>query len=128
MNQLILIAAWGWISIGLICGAIIGLKFYQAEWMGGYASWPRRMMRLGHIAFIGTSLLLIGLVASSHAIGMGELSPVTGIFGMVGAFSMPVVCYLSAYQMSFRHLFPIPVVGLIVAAISFLIDAIRFVA
>jgi hypothetical protein len=39
---------------------------------------------------------------------------------LVGAATMPAVCYLSAFRQGFRHLFPIPVLSLIVGAGLFL--------
>ena len=52
--------AWVWIICGLISGTAIGLCFHQQDWLGGYTSWRRRMVRLGHISFLGTGLLNLG--------------------------------------------------------------------
>ena len=51
MEVLNFYAAWLGILLGFIAGAVLGLFFHKENWLGGYASWPRRMARLGHISF-----------------------------------------------------------------------------
>ncbi len=66
-----LIAGWTSMIAGAVSGAAIGLFFHREEWMGGYASLRRRMIRLGHIAFFGLagrSLRLALLVAFEQRI------------------------------------------------------------
>jgi hypothetical protein len=45
----------GWIAMlsGAAAGAALGLFFGRDDWAGGYASFRRRMLRLGHISFFG---------------------------------------------------------------------------
>ena len=125
MNELLICFAWIWIVVGLLSGTLIGLKFYQAEWLGGYASWRRRMIRLGHIAFLGTSLLCLALVFSASQLGMEAVPPTAGYGMLVGAIAMPTVCMLSAYRQSFRHWFAVPVIGLMTGAIHFAFAAVN---
>ena len=54
----------GWISlmVGIATGLVMGLwsfdgPFAVPAWLGGYADTPRRLARLGHIAFIGLGIL-----------------------------------------------------------------------
>ena len=49
-----LVIAWVAILVGLLSGTVIGQFFHREEWLGGYHSWRRRMVRLGHVAFLGT--------------------------------------------------------------------------
>jgi hypothetical protein len=56
--------AWIAILVGLISGTVLGVFFHDERWMGGYASWRRRMVRLGHIAFLGTGLLNLAFALS----------------------------------------------------------------
>jgi hypothetical protein len=51
-------AAWGGFLLGCVAGAITGLFFHNSDWLGGYASWQRRMIRLAHIGFINLSFAL----------------------------------------------------------------------
>src|SRR5258705_2480794 len=50
-------AAWIGVLLGFISGAVQGLFFHQQQWLGGYGSWTRRMMRLGHISFFGIAFI-----------------------------------------------------------------------
>ena len=49
----------GWIMIllGLFAGAVVGMFFHDDQWLGGYGSWRRRMLRLTHISLLGTGAL-----------------------------------------------------------------------
>ena len=122
MEKFILIFAWSWIAIGLTSGTIIGLKFANPDWLGGYGSWQRRMIRLGHIAFLGTALLNIAMVLTAIQIELSPVPKVAAILLLIGAISMPTVCFLSAWHKPLRHLFFIPVIGLLGGAIDFVVQ------
>jgi len=99
----------------------MGLRFYDPQWLGGYASWPRRMLRLGHVSMVALPMLnfaSVFSVAHFHLEGSG----LKGLLGLLlfGQVSMPLVCLLSAYKPRFRHLFPVPVASLTAAAVGFL--------
>jgi len=101
----------GWIGMaaGVLSGAVIGLFFHREKWLGGYSSFTRRMLRLGHIAFFGIGFLNILL-----AFTIQEANPAPWIVlgaGALGAANllMPLVCFLSAWKKRFRHLFFVPV-------------------
>lgn len=46
-----IVAAWMAFLFGAPAGAVTGLLFHDEAWLGGYDSWRRRLMRLGHVAF-----------------------------------------------------------------------------
>jgi hypothetical protein len=104
---------WVWITIGLVSGATIGVFFHDPNWLGGFDAWPRRMVRLGHIAFLGTGLLNIAFAATAASRVNGSPWPLAGWLFVLGAVAMPTICFLSAWRDSFRFLFFIPVVSLI---------------
>ena len=106
--------AWSWVLCGLISGTALGLFFHSPDWLGGYASWRRRMVRLGHISFLGTGLLNLGYGLCLVALPISPLHLASAAF-IVGAVTMPLVCFLSAWTDRFRHLFFIPVVSLLLA-------------
>lgn len=114
--------AWIWILAGLVSGAVIGVFFHQENWLGGYAAWRRRMVRLGHISFLGTGLLNLVFALSAAALSIDPVPPVASMAFLIGAVTMPLVCFLSAWRASFRQLFFIPVVSLILAVGDFLIE------
>ena len=120
--ELHLLTGWIGMAIGVIAGAVIGLRFHDDNWAGGYASWPRRMMRLGHISLFGIGFinLMFGLtlravtVSATHA-GIASLG------FLIAMISMPLCCFLSAWKKPFRNLFPIPVLGVLIGIISLLL-------
>lgn len=115
-----LIAAWVGFLAGALCGATLGLFFHDEDWLGGYGSWRRRMLRLGHIAWFGLGLINIAYVASLRALAIAAPNPWPGPLFIVALFTMPAVCYLAAWRKPLRHLFPIPVICTIAAATIFL--------
>lgn len=121
MEKINLIAAWVGIFSGLITGAIIGLFFHAPDWLGGYASWERRMLRLGHIACFGTAFINLAFALTVSHMGLQDASPHVSRLLILGAVTMPLVCFLSAYKKGFRHLFFIPVLSLTVGTFLFLI-------
>lgn len=101
---------WWGMLMGVISGAVIGLLFHRKNWLGGYAAHARRFVRLGHISFFG-----IGLINLFYGLSIPQLAvpPEAAMLGaqlLLGALiTMPACCFLTAWNVSARHLFPIPV-------------------
>ncbi len=114
-------AGWWLILAAFVSGAIIGLGFHHEEYLGGYGSFRRRLLRLGHIALAALGMLNVVYGLSPVATGITLRSTLPGLLLICGAIAMPVVCFLSAWQKSFRHLFFVPVVLLLSAVILILI-------
>lgn len=114
----------GWAGMlgGVLTGAAIGLFFEREDWMGGYASFRRRLARLGHIAFFGLGFvnILFGLTTA----GVPEAAWLTLASWalVVGAATMPACCFLSAWKKGFARLFPIPVASVSVGIVTLLIN------
>ena len=106
-------AAWIGIALGFVAGAVIGIFFHDDYWAGGYVSWQRRMIRLGHISFFGLAFINLSFAFSVKIYGIYFGDQIISYLFIIGAISMPVVCFLSAYKKNFRHLFFIPVVSLV---------------
>lgn len=98
----------GWCSFlgGALSGMIVGLRFHRPDWLGGYDSFPRRMVRLGHIAFFGLGLINILFALSVTA--ESRLASGASLLLLVGAATMSLNCFLTAWRESFRRLFFIP--------------------
>ena len=107
----------GWILIltGFAVGAALGLFFHRDGFLGGYTSFPRRMLRLGHIALVALGMLNV-IVALA-----GQESR----WLVAGGWLMPAVCFLTAWRRPCRHLFVLPVTCLAVAAILVLMGGVR---
>ena len=115
MERLNLLAGWIGIAAGFVAGAVAGMLFDREDWLGGYASWRRRMLRLGHIAFFGIGLINLAFALSVPVLPGGDRLKLTGWLLIAGAVGMPLCCYLSAWRKAFRHLFFLPVTSLLVA-------------
>jgi len=115
MERVNLCAGWIAVFVGLLVGAGIGMFFHRDEWLGGYGSWRRRMLRLTHISLVGTGLLNLAFALSLGSPARGRCPPVASVLFVVGAVTMPLVCGLSAWRPAFRHLFFVPVSSLVVA-------------
>jgi len=119
MEKANLFAAWIGILLGFLVGAVQGLFFHSEDWLGGYTSWRRRMLRLGHISFFGIAFVNLSFVVAISYLRIERVYPLCSVLLVVGAIAMPLVCYLSAYKKVFRHLFFIPVASLIIATALF---------
>jgi len=116
-----LVLAWVWILLGFASGALMGLRFHQPDWLGGYASHKRRLYRLGHISFFGLGAvnLLFSLTASFCA--SGTLLQAASMAFVVGAVAMPLACLVFAHNARLHLIFSIPVTALIGGAVLTLI-------
>jgi hypothetical protein len=116
-------AAWVGILLGIVAGAVIGIFFHGEQWLGGYGSWRRRMLRLAHISFFGLAFINLAFFFSVSFLGIKGPTVLPSRLFVVGAATMPAVCYLSAFKKSFRHLFFIPVLSLTAGAVVFIFGA-----
>jgi hypothetical protein len=96
--------------LGCVSGALLGLFFHDEKWLGGYASWRRRMLRLGHISFFGIGLLNLAYALTLNSLGL-QAPPAASLLFLVAAVGMPAVCFLSAVRDEWRLLFFIPVLS-----------------
>ena len=111
----------GWIGmlLGVVSGAVIGLFFHREDWMGGYSSYRRRLTRLGHISFFGLAFVNFCFAFTQSVLPLGAPWNTIAVAGfLTGAAAMPTVCFLSAWRKPFRHLFFIPVGGVLVGIVS----------
>jgi len=117
-----LVFGWAGMLGGVIAGAVIGLFFEREDWMGGYASFRRRLTRLGHIAFFGLGYLNILFALTTR--GQPETSwlVLASWSLLVGAAAMPACCFLSAWKKGFTRLFPIPVVAVATGVVTLLLN------
>lgn len=107
--------AWIGICLGCVAGAIQGLFFHGEAWLGGYNSWPRRMLRLAHISLVAIGFINLAFALTVTVLGISEGVVWPSRLLIFGAITMPLVCYLSAFRDSFRHLFFIPALSVITA-------------
>lgn len=114
--------AVGWFSflLGALSGAWMGLKFHREDWLGGYQSFRRRMVRLGHIAFFGLGLINILFALSAVQFPTSTWTGWASRLLVVGAATMSANCFLTAWRGGFRHLFFIPAGATTIGIVAFL--------
>jgi hypothetical protein len=104
---------WCMIFAAFVTGGIIGIFFRGEHFLGGYTSFRRRIIRLGHIA-----LAALGMINVLFAISVPNTAPharAASIGFIVGGLSMPAVCFLTGWKEQFRYLFVVPVVALVMS-------------
>jgi hypothetical protein len=103
-----LLAGWAGFLAGALTGALMGLCFHREDWLGGYNSFPRRMLRLGHIACFGLGLINILFALTAATLPATPAGRLASLLLVVGMITMPLNCFLTAWRKPFRHLFFIP--------------------
>lgn len=106
---------FGWISVlaSLVMGLVMGVKFQREDWLGGYNAFPRRMVRLAHVALAALGMLNI---LFAQTLARLDLAPAlaqtaSGAF-IAAAVLMPACClYLAARRRHFG-IFALPVLSL----------------
>ena len=121
-----LVIAWLWLLLGFVAGMVLGMFFHGENWLGGYASFRRRMYRLGHISFFGLGALnlLFCLTVQNFSLA-GQLVSVASSAFVVGAIAMPVCCVVKAHFPKAHLIFAVPVVSLIAGGILTLLEVIK---
>ncbi len=105
---------WGWTLAGMLAGAGLGLGFQREDWLGGYASHARRLLRLGHLSFIGLGIVNILFARLPAPLAPdGPAAAVASVALIVGAATMPACCALMAWRRGLQPLFALPVASLL---------------
>ena len=121
-TQVNVVAGWTATLFGVVTGAIVGLFFHQDDWLGGYGSFRRRMLRLGHISMFGLGFMNLLFASSAPALALSSACErVASVSLIAGLITMPICCFLTALRKPFRHLFPIPVGCVFVGVLAILI-------
>jgi hypothetical protein len=116
-----LVLGWIWILLGFASGALMGLRFHQPDWLGGYTSHKRRLYRLGHISFFGLGAVNFLFALTAAFCPDGTLLQVASKAFLVGAFTMPLACLVFAHHKGLHLIFSIPVTALLGGAVLTLI-------
>jgi hypothetical protein len=111
--------AWLWIVLGIGSGCLLGWRFHQESWLGGYGSLRRRLYRLGHISFFGLALLNLVFYFTARELDLGSWLGTIGSWGFaLGAITMPLCCLVMAHWPKWHLLFAVPVSSLATAALA----------
>lgn len=110
---------FGWLMVlaAFVTGALMGLNFHREDFLGGYNSFRRRLVRLGHIALAAIGLMNVVFSLSPWPAAGTWPSQAASLCFVVGGAAMPMVCFLCAWRVRFRHLFAVPVLALMLAVV-----------
>jgi hypothetical protein len=121
-----LVFGWIWILAGFLSGTAIGLGFHRDGWLGGYASHERRMIRLGHVSFLGLGILnILFALGAPRLLAGGGWATAASIALVVGGMTMPLCCALMAWKRALQPLFAVPVASLVLSAAIVVVRAVR---
>ncbi len=115
-----LYAAWTGFLLGSLAGLVPGLFFHREDWLGGYGSWQRRMVRLAHVAYFGIGILNLAFALTARSLEIAHGTALPSALLIIGAITMPAVCYLSAFKMAYRQLFAVPALSVTIGVAVFL--------
>lgn len=114
-------AGWLLVLAAFVTGAVIGLAFHREEFLGGYGSFPRRLVRLGHIALAALGMMNVLFSLSPWPPPAAWSGRAASLCFVAGGAAMPVACFLTAWRPPLRHVFAIPVLSLVLAVVFTLI-------
>ena len=112
------VAGWSLVLLAFLSGAVLGLGWHRDEFLGGYGSFRRRVIRLGHVAFAALGLMNVVFSLSPLPAPGTTAARAASICFVAGGALMPAVCFLTGWRAGWRHLFVLPVLSL-VAAVMF---------
>ena len=125
ITRAMLVTGWSGMLAGVVSGAALGLFFHKENWMGGYASFRRRLARLGHISFFGLGFLNLRLAFTNQLVALPHrVAPVAAGALIGAAVAMPTCCFLTAWRPAFRQLFAVPVVGVFTGIVATLVGVV----
>lgn len=122
VSQMNLVFAWVWMLAGFVSGMLMGMKFQDENWLGGYGSFKRRMFRLGHISFFGLGAVNLFFHLSVKDAAAGEFAQYASIAFIIGGLSMPACCWLMSMSKRFQGAFAVPLLSLIAGAILTILE------
>lgn len=124
VGNLNIVFGWVWMNMGFITGMLMGLKAEQfglntlkegPTWLDGYSSVPRRLIRLGHVAFIMLPVLniLFGQYIDGAALDQGWKT--FGSYSMIaGAVGIPLLCFGAAFYRPVKILLGLPASAILI--------------
>ena len=123
LTQSMVAFAWGWMAFGIFAGLIMGMWSFDGPAptpaiLGNYDSCARRLIRLGHVAFIMLPLISMSYAAQITGTSLSPENKVLAVqlcwTGMVG---VPVTCMTGAIVRPTKYLMSIPAISFFVCLV-----------
>jgi hypothetical protein len=112
---------WASLTVGIATGLVMGLWSFDGPvptptWLGEYSDTPRRLARLGHIAFIGLGILNILLARELTDSTLGARARRAASASMnVGNCLLPVTLFAAAAWHPAKYALGVPATAVFVA-------------
>ena len=115
--------AWAWMATGIFIGLLFGLYSFEGplpepKAIGEYSSCSRRLLRLGHVAFIMLPLISMSYAAQIGATSLTDANKILAVklcwLGMIG---VPSICCTSAFVRWTKYFFCIPAVSFFICLV-----------
>jgi hypothetical protein len=114
---------WSMILAAFLIGAVVGMGFRSDSFLGGYTSFRRRIIRLGHIALVELGILNVIYSLSPWPAPGNTVARAASLCFIGGGLLMPLVCFLTGWRDPYRKFFVVPVFTLVLAVVLTLIGA-----
>jgi hypothetical protein len=114
---------WASLAVGIAVGLVMGLWSFDGPlqppaWIGEYADTARRLVRLGHIAFIGLGLVDILLERELVRSSLGQTGRSIASWSMVvGNVLLPITLFASAAYRPVKYFMAVPAGSVFVALV-----------
>lgn len=112
---------WASLAVGALMGMVLGLWSFDGplavpEWIGAYDTTPRRLLRLGHIAFFGLGILNILLAQHMPQFGLSTgQRRAASICMNFGNILLPVTLVLASILHPLKYLMAAPATAVTIA-------------
>ncbi len=125
---------WSSLAVGALTGLILGLWSFGGplpvpEWLGDYGSLPRRLMRLGHIAFFGLGILNILMARQIAAARRSDYSRAALASMNFGNLLLPPTLMAAALYEPLKYLMSLPAfavsLALVIVAANAILEALE---
>jgi hypothetical protein len=114
---------WTSLAVGVGVGLVMGLWAFDGPlqppaWMGDYTDTSRRLVRLGHIAFIGLGLIdiLIERELARSAVAPGARAVASWAM-VVGNVMLPVTLFAAAAFRPLKYFMALPATAVFIALV-----------
>ena len=117
------LVGWTSLAIGVAVGLVMGLWSFDGPlqppgWIGEYTDTSRRLVRLGHIAFIGLGAIDILLERELVRSALGQAGRRLASWSMViGNVLLPVTLFASAAYRPIKYFMAVPASAVFVALV-----------
>ena len=111
------VAGWTLVLLAFVSGSLLGIGWHRDDFLGGYGSFRRRVVRLGHVACAALGLMNVVFSLSQLPTPGTTAARLASACFVAGGVLMPAVCFLTGWRAACRHLFFLPVLSLVAAVV-----------